>query len=452
MTVVRFAALRKPSQAGSNDAYSPFAARPLSFPDFHWGILSRGVASGRRVGHPGSVELWALACTLMRYVCLGKSGQAAQGVLPIIRQLLHRKMPAIGEVEPFMKMTPRERWLALLDGKSADRIPTDYQATGEVTDRLLGELDCSNEMALWKRLHVDRRLEVEPRWKLAHHPDDPGADAWGVRYRSVDYGTGAYDEPEFMPLAEATSVEEIHAHRWPSPDDFDYTAVTRAVEADDGRYPLHVGCYEPFLLYGCLRGLERAFEDLACNPEIADAILGHIFDFFLEHNRRAFEAGGGRIDTTWVAEDLGSQTGPLISLAMYRRFLMPNQIKMAELARSFGVHVMYHTDGAARLFLPDLVDKVGIEVLNPIQWRCSGMEREQLVADFGSSVIFHGSIDNQQTLAFGTVDDVVQEVRQSVEIYGDARWICAPCHNLQPVSPTENIVAMYETIHEIGVR
>ena len=351
-----------------------------------------------------------------------------------------------------MKMTPRERWLALLDGKSADRIPTDYQATGEVTDRLLGELDCSNEMALWKRLHVDRRLEVEPRWKLAYHPDDPGADAWGVRYRSVDYGTGAYDEPELMPLAVATSVEEIHAHRWPSPDDFDYTAVSRAVEADDGRYPLHVGCYEPFLLYGCLRGLERAFEDLACNPEIADAILGHIFDFFLEHNRRAFEAGGGRIDTTWVAEDLGSQTGPLISLAMYRRFLMPNQIKMAELARSFGIHVMYHTDGAARMFLPDLVDKVGIEVLNPIQWRSAGMEREQLVADFGSSVIFHGSIDNQQTLAFGTVDDVVQEVRQSVEIYGDARWICAPCHNLQPVSPTENIVAMYETIHEIGVR
>ena len=349
-------------------------------------------------------------------------------------------------------MTPRERWLALLDGRSADRIPTDYQATDEVTDRLLDELDCPDEMALWKRLHVDRRLEVEPRWKPAHHPDDPGADAWGICYRSVDYGTGAYDEPELMPLADATSVDEIHAHRWPSPDDFDYTAVTRAVQADDRRYPLHVGCFEPFLLYGYLRGLERAFEDLAWNPDIADAILGHIFDFFHEHNRRAFEAGGGRIDTTWVAEDLGSQTGPLISPAMYRRFLLPNQIKMAELARSFGVHVMYHTDGAARVFLPDLVDKVGIEVLNPIQWRCSGMEREQLVADFGSSVIFHGSIDNQQTLAFGTVDDVVQEVRQSVEIYGDARWICAPCHNLQPVSPTENIVAMYETIHEIGGR
>jgi uroporphyrinogen decarboxylase len=78
------------------------------------------------------------------------------------------------------------------------------------------------------------------------------------------------------------------------------------------------------------------------------------------------------------------------------------------------------------------------------------MERERLVADFGARIIFHGSIDNQQTLPFGTVDDVIREVRESVEIYRRARWICAPCHNLQPVSPTANIVAMYQAIAELG--
>jgi uroporphyrinogen decarboxylase len=111
---------------------------------------------------------------------------------------------------------------------------------------------------------------------------------------------------------------------------------------------------------------------------------------------------------------------------------------------------MYHTDGAARLFLPDLIDRVGIEILNPIQWRCPGMERRQLVADFGHRIIFHGSIDNQQTLAFGSVADVIREVQESVKIYRGARWICAPCHNLQPVTSTEQIVALYETIHELG--
>jgi uroporphyrinogen decarboxylase len=347
-------------------------------------------------------------------------------------------------------MTPRQRWLALLHREPVDRIPTDYQGTREVTDRLLRDLNCATEDDLWRKLHVDKRKYVESQWKLAQHPDDPEADLWGVRYQLVDYGTGVYQEPAYCPLAEAETVADVDAHRWPDPHDFDYDMISRTLDADDGYYPIHSCCYEPFLLYGYLRGLERSFEDLALRPELADAILGHIFDFYFEHQRRCFEAGRGRIDLTWVAEDLGSQTGPLLSLEMYRRYFLPNQMRMADLARSYGVHVMYHTDGAACLFLPDLIDRVGIEVLNPIQWRCPGMERERLVADFGERIIFHGSIDNQQTLPFGSMADVVAEVRESLQIYRAARWICAPCHNLQPVTPTENIVALYETMRELG--
>jgi uroporphyrinogen decarboxylase len=123
---------------------------------------------------------------------------------------------------------------------------------------------------------------------------------------------------------------------------------------------------------------------------------------------------------------------------------------MADLARSFGVHVFYHTDGAARDIIPDLLDVTGIEVLNPIQWRCPGMEREGLVKDFGKRVAFHGAVDNQFTLPFGTVDDVRNEVLDNIRIFAGSRWICAPCHNLQPVTPTANITMLYETIFEHG--
>lgn len=119
-------------------------------------------------------------------------------------------------------------------------------------------------------------------------------------------------------------MDDVHRHRWPDPDDFDYSVVTAGVNAADGTYPLHGGWFEPFLFYAYLRGLEQAFEDLLLEPEIADAILGRIFDFSYDYHRRLFEAGGGRIDTTWVAEDLGSQAGPLMSLETYRRFLLPN--------------------------------------------------------------------------------------------------------------------------------
>ena len=78
------------------------------------------------------------------------------------------------------------------------------------------------------------------------------------------------------------------------------------------------------------------------------------------------------------------------------------------------------------------------------------MERDALVHDFGGRVVFHGALDNQQTLPFGSVQDVVAEVKQNLELFAGARWICAPCHRIQPVTPTKNIVALYEAIHELG--
>jgi len=211
------------------------------------------------------------------------------------------------------------------------------------------------------------------------------------------------------------------------------------------------GGFEPFLLYCALRGMEQAMMDLVLGPDLVEAALGHIFDYHYRLNARMFEAGGGRIDLTYVAEDLGGQTGLLMSLAHIRRFLLPNQKRMADLARTHGIHVFYHTDGAAREAIPDLLDVTGIEVLNPVQWRCPGMDREGLVRDFGDRVVFHGAVDNQRTLAFGSAEDVQREVLDNLRIFAwPVRYICAPCHNLQPVSPTANIVALYETAHEHG--
>ena len=350
-----------------------------------------------------------------------------------------------------MPMTPRQRWLALLKREKPDRVPTDYWATPEVTARLLGDLGCRDEDALFERLHIDRPrfLWVPPT--VQHHPDDPQADVWGVRHREVRHATGAYWEVASHPLADAKSVADVHAFRWPDADAHDFEAVRDQVARLPDDRIVAACSYEPFLLYCAMRGMEQAMMDLLVEPEVAEAIFQHLFDYHWRLNARVFEIGGGRIDLTYVAEDLGSQTGLLMGLKEIRRFLLPNQKRMADLARSRGIHVMYHTDGAAREVIPDLLDVTGIEILNPVQWRCRGMEREGLVRDFGDRVIFHGAVDNQRTLPFGRPDDVRREVLENLRIFAwPARWICAPCHNLQPVSPTENIVALYETIWEHG--
>ncbi|MCL6629623.1 MAG: uroporphyrinogen-III decarboxylase-like protein, partial [Armatimonadetes bacterium] len=152
----------------------------------------------------------------------------------------------------------------------------------------------------------------------------------------------------------------------------------------------------------------------------------------------------------YVAEDLGSQTGLLYSPNQIREFLLPRMKRMIELTKQHGSFVFHHSDGAIRDILPDLVD-IGIEVLNPIQWRCVGTDREGLKRDFGHKLVFHGAVDNQYTLPFGTVDEVRQEVLDNYRILGqDGGYILAPCHNIQAVTPPENIVAMYETGYEYG--
>lgn len=347
-------------------------------------------------------------------------------------------------------MTPRERYLAIFAGEKPDRIPTDYWATDEVTERLMRELRCGTLDELYDALHIDGVTRIEPPRTKPHHADDPEADIWGLKRKKMGYGAGVYDEFDNHPLAGMTSVDEIHAYKWPNADDHDFGAFREMVRTVPRHRFVRSGEFEPFLLYCALRGLEQGLMDFLEYPELLEAALDHIFQFHYSLNERIYEIGKGVIDITYLAEDLGGQRGLLMSDDDIRRFILPNQKKMADLARSYGLRVFYHTDGDVHSVIPDLINITGIELLNPIQWRCPSMDREVLVRDFGDKIIFHGAMDNQHTLPFGTVADVRAEVEENIRIFRNARWICAPCHNLQPITPTANIVAMYNTIHELG--
>ena len=125
-------------------------------------------------------------------------------------------------------------------------------------------------------------------------------------------------------------------------------------------------------------------------------------------------------------------------------------VKMIELAHAHGAKAFHHNDGAIRPLLPELIE-MGIDILNPVQWRCRGMEREGLARDFGQAVVFHGAVDNQWTLPFGTPADVRRQVAENIEILAKGKgYIVSPCHNIQPNTSTENILALYDAVREFG--
>ena len=111
---------------------------------------------------------------------------------------------------------------------------------------------------------------------------------------------------------------------------------------------------------------------------------------------------------------------------------------------------MLHSDGAIRDFLPDVIED-GIELIDPVQVQCAGMDMARLKRDFGADLTFHGAIDTQRILPFATPDAVRAEVVRCMQALGPGGgFILAPCHNIQAVSPPENVVAMYETAYEEG--
>ena len=338
-------------------------------------------------------------------------------------------------------MTPRERWEAVLTGHKPDRIPMDIWMTDEARDRLLRYLGCDYD-AMLARLHIDQPVEVGPA--LVGSQPEPGTDIWGIRYKPVPYGTGTYNEVVHSPLAACHSVEEIEDnYTWPSPDWYDFSTLPEQIKGHEHR-PVRGGGSEPFLVYKNLRGGEQACMDLLAHPDIVHYCLDKLFDFCYETTLRIFETIPGRVQITYVAEDLGGQESLMYSPEHIRAFLLPRMKRMNDLAKAHGSHPFFHSDGAIRDILPDIIN-IGAEVLNPIQWRCRGMERAALKRDFGKQLIFHGGVDNQQTLPFGTVTEVREEVRENIRILGEGGgYILAPCHNIQSITPPGNVVALFE--------
>ena len=345
-------------------------------------------------------------------------------------------------------MTPRERWLAVLQRKKPDRLPMDYWATTEVTEMLMKHCRCPDELSLFKKLNIDKSFKVSPEYV---GPElTAGVDEFGCQYKKADYGSGVYDECLTHPLSQYQTVDEIKKnYSWPKADWWDCSMLSEQIKGQED-YPIQGGGSEPFMRYKDLRGGEQAFIDLIENPEVAHYCLTQLYDLAYEKTVRIYESIPGKILLGYVAEDMGAQSGLMFSPKQIKEFFIPHMKKMIDFIHQNKAFVFHHNDGAIRAIIPAMIE-AGIDVLNPIQWRCSGMDRAGLKKDFGGQLIFHGGVDNQHTLPFATIEEVKQEVLDNIKILGqNGGYILAPCHNIQPNTPPENIVAMYETGYQYG--
>ncbi|MEW6400991.1 MAG: uroporphyrinogen decarboxylase family protein [Chloroflexota bacterium] len=365
-------------------------------------------------------------------------------------------------------MTPKERILSAIKHEQCDTIPTDMWATPEVQEMLFehfgieagkktadpgielggGSLSRGPEaiLKLWKILGIDGIFHIAPPYIGPERKTANGIsyNEWGFGYKTQKYGTGEYKEQVVWPMADISTPEEVVNYPWPDPDWYDYEWLPKLASRCEGR-ALACGYSAVFFYHNLLRGLELSLVDPVLNPEITSLIIAKLTKFFMEYHTRCFKELRGLAHITQVTDDFGSQNGLLISPQIFRDFYKEPMQRLINLAKSYGLFVFHHDDGDCRLLVPELVD-MGIDILNPIQWRCGDWDLAGLKRDFGDRVCFHSAVDNQITLAFGTPAEVKQQVKMLIDrLYTNRTgFILGPCHNLQPNTSVENIVALYE--------
>jgi uroporphyrinogen-III decarboxylase len=160
---------------------------------------------------------------------------------------------------------------------------------------------------------------------------------------------------------------------------------------------------------------------------------------------------GNRVDATFITgTDFGTQRGPFISKDAYRELYKPFHVAVNKFIHENTTWKTFiHSCGSVYTLIPEFIE-AGFDILNPVQCSAAEMEPRRLKKEFGKQVTFWGGgVNTQQTLPFGTPDEVYREVRERIEIFAEGGgFVFDAIHNVQGNTPVENLMAMFRAVRE----
>ncbi|MCC6416183.1 MAG: hypothetical protein IT582_09765 [Opitutaceae bacterium] len=361
-------------------------------------------------------------------------------------------------------MNSRENFHAMMSGGKPERLPFNLPVTPPVAD-LIAEhtgiadptLAFETDMALdWVGYNEDPQ-----RWRDAllevgtTLPANAEIGPFCVAHVEPPAGTvgKAYHFREMLhPLEHVTSVAQLERLPWPDTSDpAHYAALRRKLEQIHTRGKVSFAGMECtcFEIAWYVRGMDNLFQDLAEGNGIADWLL----DWFTQRSCHVVsEFARAGVDLIGLGDDIGMQTGMMMSVPTWRKHLKPRLAKVIAAARAASgnrkVWVHYHSDGNIKEVIPELIE-IGVDILNPVQPEC--MDTAELVRLYGDRLAFSGMVGTQSTMPFGTPDDVRRRVREIAALHRDhgARVMIAPTHVIEPDVSFENILAFVQEAKSI---
>ncbi len=194
-------------------------------------------------------------------------------------------------------------------------------------------------------------------------------------------------------------------------------------------------------------GFENWMITFASEPDYVNALYAELTDAWLENLRAFHDAVGNRVQIVQICDDFGTQHSPFLSVKMFRERLLPAYKRGLEWVHAnTSWKVMLHSDGAIVPLLPSIIE-MGVDILNPVQTSASGMDPERLKREFGGRLVFWGgSCDAQGVFAHGTPAEVAAETERNLStLTPGGGYVCASIHNIQADVPPDNVIALFDT-------
>ncbi len=340
-------------------------------------------------------------------------------------------------------MTSRERVQRALRKQPVDRVPIFMWFHPRTTAKLAGLLEiapASVGEAMGNDIRQTWVNNNDAMEGIVHERDGEGhTDVWGIRWvKQFDFNQIAR-----FPLS-GGARDAVLRYRFPAQH---LEALLCRMDAVAGRgSEFFTGCdVSPcvFEMYWRLRGMEDAMLDMAADPDLACEMFRRCADFAIALGEAACERYA--LDWYWTGDDVAGQRGMMMSPATWRTQIKPHLERVFAVGKRYNLPVAYHCCGALRPIIADLIE-AGMDVLNPVQANCPGMDALELKREFGSEIAFMGGVDTQSLLPFGTAAEVRRATERLVGgmTADGGGYILAASHTIPPDAPEENIFAMYE--------
>ncbi|MFP4441750.1 MAG: uroporphyrinogen decarboxylase family protein [Spirochaetia bacterium] len=268
-------------------------------------------------------------------------------------------------------------------------------------------------------------------------------DEWGITWKR--------EEPHNMVIRhplKGASVEELAEYPFPDPENpVRFSVLEDIIRKYGNEYFIGTdvsgSIWEPSYH---LAGMDELLMSLGLEDRRAETLFDRTARFTLMVARKALERN---TDWIWLGDDVGTQTGMLMSPEMWRKHLKPRLAHIIRELKSFRKNciIAYHSCGSIPQIIEDLVE-IGVNVLNPIQPKAAGMDIYKIKTEYSGVLALMGNIDTQEFLKTASPGAVREETRRMAEELGrGGGYIFAASHSIQPDVPPENIVAMVETLN-----